>query len=430
MESKLPLKYLENMKELLKEEFDDYLSSFSKPSFNGLRINTNKVSVKDFLNKSPFELKKVDWINNGFYYFDNDRPSKHPYYYAGLYYLQEPSAMTPAKTIEIEENDYVLDVCAAPGGKSTELANKLKNTGILVANDISVSRSQALLKNLELSGCKNAFVISEDTDKLKKNFPHFFNKILIDAPCSGEGMFRKDNSLIKSWETKGNEYYANIQKQIVKDCLEMLADNGQILYSTCTFSPLEDEETINYLLSLDNSLKVKKMMKLFPHKIDGEGHFVCLIEKSGNKPIREDIKYNSTIIPNCVLDFLKHTKLDLSQGYIDIFNDKVLLIPNVRINTKGLRVLRSGLLLGTINKDKFEPSQALAMALKKEEFDNILDLDCNDIRVIKYLKGETITANEIGSGYCLVCTDGFPLGFAKYDNKNLKNKYEKGWRYQ
>lgn len=195
----LPENYQKKMKDLLQDQYGNYLQSFSNPIAYGLRINTTKISVEDFLKISPFHLKPIPWTTNGFYYDENDKPSKHPFYYAGLYYLQEPSAMIPAQVLPIEEGDLVLDACAAPGGKSTEILNKLNGSGCLISNDISASRAQALLHNIEKWGCQNVFVASEDISKLSSFYPDTFDKILIDAPCSGEGMFHKDPSLIKSW---------------------------------------------------------------------------------------------------------------------------------------------------------------------------------------------------------------------------------------
>ena len=234
----LPRKFEEEMKELLKEEYDKYLASFEEKPISSIRINEEK--VKDFLKISPFELEKIPFIHNG-YYTSDPNIGKHPYYDAGLYYIQEASAMTPAENLPIEEGDYVLDLCAAPGGKSTELLSKLHGTGLLVANDISSSRCYALSKNIQRMGFDNFFVTSHDAKDLSKFFPNFFDKILVDSPCSGEGMFRKDRSLITSWEEKDSSYYPPLQKEILKSALKMLKPGGKLLYSTCTFAKKENE---------------------------------------------------------------------------------------------------------------------------------------------------------------------------------------------
>ena len=243
----LPSAFEEKMKYLLGTEYDDYLNCFDEPRHYGLRINTAKISVEDFLKISPWPLEKVPWIHNGFYYDgENCQPAKHPYYYAGLYYLQEPSAMTPADRLPIEPGDRVLDVCAAPGGKATELGARLNGTGVLAANDLSNSRAKGLLKNIELMGIGNVLVLSEEPGKLIPYFTEYFDKILIDAPCSGEGMFRKDRKMIRAWEEHGPDYFSKIQRSIITQAAQMLRPGGMILYSTCTFSPEENEQTIEY----------------------------------------------------------------------------------------------------------------------------------------------------------------------------------------
>ena len=304
----LPQNYLDAMKELLKEDYEDYLASFEEKRLYGLRINTLKISVEDFLKISPFELEPIPWIENGFYFHEEDKPAKHPYYFAGLYYIQEPSAMTPANVLPVEDGDVVFDMCAAPGGKSTELGAKLDRTGLLITNDISNSRAKALLKNVEVFGIPNLCVLSEDPKKIADRFTGFFDKVLIDAPCSGEGMFRKDNKLIKSWEKNGPEFYSKIQRDIVLSGADMLKPGGKMLYSTCTFSKLEDEETIRHLLRKhpemhlipipsyegfcpgiieneeDTAMQIEKCVRIFPHKMQGEGHFLALLEKDTDAP--------------------------------------------------------------------------------------------------------------------------------------------------
>ena len=208
----LPSAFEEKMQGLLGEEMDAYLACYEEPRYYGLRVNTAKISVEEFRKICPFEITPIPWIKNGFYY-DGERlsPAKHPYYFAGLYYLQEPSAMTPASRLPIEPGDRVLDLCAAPGGKATELGAKLLDTGLLAANDISSSRTKGLLKNIEVFGIGNVLVLSEEPGKLVQYFPEYFDKILIDAPCSGEGMFRKDKKMVKAWDEHGPEYFCNIQ---------------------------------------------------------------------------------------------------------------------------------------------------------------------------------------------------------------------------
>lgn len=460
---KLPEKFENKMKELLQDEYDDYLQCYDEPRYYGLRVNTNKISVEDFLKIAPWPLTPVPWIPNGFYY-DGDKiqPSKHPYYFAGLYYLQEPSAMTPASRIPVKPGERVLDVCAAPGGKATELGAKLKGEGVLIANDISNSRARGLLKNLELFGIGNMMVISEEPGKLVEYFPEYFDKILIDAPCSGEGMFRKDKKMVKAWEEHGPEFFSKLQRSIITQAAAMLKPGGMILYSTCTFDPLENEKTVEYLLETcpefkicemegyegfcegipkyveDHSEEYRKTVRIFPHKMQGEGHYLALVKKGDDNTERKNEKTakpksGAKKLPEELEQFLKELAWDVDKSRLDIREERVYYMPENLPMLKGVRFLRSGLLLGEVKKNRFEPSQALAMCLKKEEYPRILDLPVSDDRVIKYLKGETLDVEDITSrkekGWYLVCVDGYPLGFGKLANQTLKNKYLPGWRW-
>lgn len=447
---------------LLGEEYPAYLDSFEQKPFNGLRANTAKITAETWKELSPWELRPVPWISNGFYYEETERLSKDPYYYAGLYYLQEPSAMTPASRLPVEPGDMVLDLCAAPGGKSTELGAKLKGKGMLVANDISNSRAKALLKNLELLGIENICVTSESPEKLETAFPEFFDKILVDAPCSGEGMFRKDPDMVKSWMEHGPEYYANIQKEITSHAVEMLKPGGYLLYSTCTFARCEDEEVIEYLLEQYPELELQPLepfegasdgiglsgcIRLFPHKLQGEGHFLALLHKketggtdSGSEKKGETAAAKASGKAAKFLEkepglaeFLQLVKKPLDLSRIRIKQDCVYYLPVGFPENARLRYLRTGLFLGELKKGRFEPGQALAMALKEQEFATTISFSRQDDRVIRYLKGETIFLHEgeiSVKGWCLVCVDGYSLGFAKGNGMTLKNKYYPGWRWQ
>ncbi len=451
----LPKLYEDRMKKMLGSEYADYEASLAEPFIHGLRVNTKKISVEDFLKISPFELEPVPWCENGFYILDEKRPSKHPYYFAGLYYIQEPSAMTPAALMPINEGDKVLDICAAPGGKSTELGAKLNGSGFLLSNDISASRAKALLKNLEVFGIGNMAVSSESVNVLADRFPGYFDKILIDAPCSGEGMFRKSSSMITAWERNGVELFVGLQRSILKDAVKMLAPGGVMIYSTCTFSTEEDEQSIEYLLSLDDSLslcelplfdgfvpgktewgetgnvELSKTRRLFPHKLRGEGHFVAMVRKSENASDgfvgANPYRLKPAKLSSETKEFFESVKIKIDTKRIESFGGRLYYIGKDTPDVAGLRLLRNGLLLGEEKKNRFEPSQALAMALKADEFDNVLDLSVDDIRVIKYLKGETIEG-EGKNGYILICVEGYPLGFGKLNKGIVKNKYLPGWR--
>lgn len=458
-ELKLSEEYLNRMRDLLgEEEFSAYLKSFDEERLYGLRVNAAKVTPEAFPELVSWDLKPVPWIPNGFYYEGTERPAKDPYYYAGLYYLQEPSAMTPAMLLPVEPGDRVLDLCAAPGGKSTELGVKLAGKGVLISNDISNSRAKALLKNLELWGISNICVTSETPDKLADVFGPWFDKILIDAPCSGEGMFRKDDDMVKSYEERGPEYYSEIQKEITDQAVRMLAPGGLLLYSTCTFSRCEDEEIICHILENHQEMELIRLplfegasdgigldgcIRLFPHKIKGEGHFISLLRKNDGGAERtaagsrersrmEPQGKRASALPTELTDFFALMNREFDDSRIMIKNDSVYYLPENFVPAKELRYLRTGLLLGELKNKRFEPGQALAMTLHAEEFKQTISWKKEDDRVIRYLKGETISLTpEEGpvKGWCLVCVDGHPLGFAKGTGMALKNKYYPGWRW-
>lgn len=449
------------MKRILGDEYEAYLASMKEERKYGLRVNTAKISVEEFEKIAPFPIRKIPYVKNGFYYDGSLQPAKHPYYFAGLYYLQDPSAMTPASRLPVEEGDVVLDLCAAPGGKATELAARLRGTGLLVANDISAKRAKALCKNIELFGVENSFVVTEYPQKLKESFPAFFDKILIDAPCSGEGMFRKEPSMVKAWEQNGPEFYEGLQEEIVKQAIEMLKPGGMLLYSTCTFSPLEDEGTVEKILAMDPDMElipmedgegfapgmpeligstdesIRHCIRIFPHRLDGEGHFLALFRKKGEagegkrviRRMRGGLKGEEKRLFE---EFAGNLNRVFEPERLECRQGMVYYMPSDLPKVRGLRFLRSGLFMGEIKKKRFEPSQSLAMALQASDYKNRLMLSAEDERVIRYLKGETLALSEEQcggrEGWQLVCVDGYPLGWGKRAGSVLKNKYHSGWR--
>jgi NOL1/NOP2/sun family putative RNA methylase len=459
----LPKQFEDRMRELLGEEFEEYTACFEKKHYSGLRVNTLKITPEEFEKISPFEIKRIPWIENGYYFDEKDQPAKHPYYYAGLYYIQEPSAMTPASLLPVNPGDKVLDLCAAPGGKSTELAARLKGEGVLIANDISNSRAKALLKNIELFGVKNPIIVSEAPGKLVNYFEGYFDKILVDAPCSGEGMFRKSPAIMKNWEQYGVGYYNKLQKEIILSAAKMLKPGGSMLYSTCTFSPEENEGTIAFLLEqcpefhvvnplegkdkdkisyegfsfgrpewVNGPEELKNCIRLWPHRIQGEGHFITLLRKDGIEEGQDYFTENKEKITlsDEAVEFIHKIGLNVEFKNISLREDKLYLMPKGIPALKGLRIMRMGLFLGEMKKNRFEPSQALASALKREEYDQVLDLTAADSNTIKYLKGETIDIKgENQEGLNLLCVDGHPLGWGKLSAGVLKNKYLPGWRW-
>ncbi len=477
-----PKQYEENMKALLTEEgFCSYAATFEHEYRQGLRVNTLKISPEDFLKRrSDLSLRPVPWCPEGFYFSgETSAFSKHPDYAAGLYYLQEPSAMAPAAILPIEKGDVVLDLCAAPGGKSTYLAAKLGRSGVLFSNDISPSRAKALLKNLELTGTTQAVVISEAPYALSRRFPELFDKILVDAPCSGEGMFHKEPAIMKNWEQYGNEYYAKLQREILESAWQMLKKGGMLLYSTCTFSPMEDEQMVMSFLEAHPDMSLRPIDKVggmedghpewtdqkdenlrmtarfWPQKLEGQGHFAALFYKSeegsglsaaaekrnaarqkaanpfGLESADQRGAFSSADLKLfeawCGENLTASWRKILPEGgYLSKIGTSLYYSPVPQGALKGLRVLRCGLLLGELKKDRFEPSQAFAMALKASDVKQTLELPVASGEVQRYLKGETLTG-EMKDGWNLVLTGGYPLGWGKAVRGLLKNKYLKGW---
>ena len=460
----LPERYLERMKGLLGEEYHLYEESLCQSPYTAFRINTGRISVEQWKEINPFSTSEVAWTEKGFY-FDakKENPAKHPYYFAGLYYIQEPSAMIPAMLLPVEEGDRVLDLCAAPGGKATELGAKLKGTGLLVANDISVSRTMALAKNLQVAGVTNAVVTAETPERLADVFAGYFDKILLDAPCSGEGMFRREPRMIKDWMEKGPEYYAAVQKEILGQAYRMLRPGGMLVYSTCTFSVTEDENVVQWMITqypdmeicpakrLDGFLEgrpdmvedglpeLKHCVRIFPHHAKGEGHFAVLLQKKGVMQSGREVfgSAGKKKISGSAFDkeawkeieaFI--SRLPLPDGELSVRKQVVSLLPKQEKQLSGLRIIYRGLPLCEW-KHKILPSHQLALALGKDDFSKVLNLSVMDERVLRYLKGETITMEQDYTGNVLVCVDGFGLGWGQGNGKgSLKNKYYPGWRYQ
>ena len=250
----LPQKFLEDMKEILKDEYEDFIKSYEEPKTTGLRVNTLKISKEELLNLNLFNLTQIPWANEGFYYDETvDRPGKNPLHEAGAYYLQEPSAMSVVPKVDVQEGDKVLDMCAAPGGKSTYILSKLNDTGLLVSNEINPIRIKALGENLERFGAKNCIITNTDSNNLKKVFRGYFDKIVIDAPCSGQGMFRKDEVAISDWSYAKVLECQSIQREIIRDGYEMLKNGGTLVYSTCTFAKEENETVINGRINFEGT---------------------------------------------------------------------------------------------------------------------------------------------------------------------------------
>ncbi len=457
----LPDSFKSSMKDLLEDEYDLFIKACEDRPKSAVRINTSKITGSEFEKIAPYDIEKIPFSDNGYYISDTDAWSKHPYYYAGLYYIQEPSAMLPGIIAPVDENSIVLDLCAAPGGKSTALC--LKNPQILVSNDISFSRTMALVKNLEISGARGTFVTCCDPAKLADVYPETFDCIVVDAPCSGEGMFRKDHALISAYLKEGPEKYAPVQRNILECAYRMLKCGGYILYSTCTFSDIEDEKVIISFTDDHHDMSVCEIEKKYGlcgpygkysdrpdlqgcvhalwHRFKGEGHFIALMKKQGTGS--KITAYSEKLCPFSQLnDEVKQFAKQFSSSYYDEFTRNAFLVmadgfiymmtPSMTaLYNKNIRYVRTGTCIGIVNRHgKFTPHTALALNMKSTDYSNTVSFNADDPMVVKYLKGETLPANRDSiprKGYVLICVDSYPLGFASCDGTKLKNLYEKGW---
>lgn len=462
----LPVNFKNEMNELLGGEYDELIAAFDEKPAASLRINTSKISEEEFEKRAPFPLEKVPFVSGAYYINDTDEWSKHPYYFAGLYYIQEASAMLPASFLPVRDDDIICDLCAAPGGKSTQLA---AGAALLVSNDISRSRAIPLVRNLEMTGCDDFLVTVGRTSSLSGIYSECFDSVLADAPCSGEGMFRRSPHLIKDYEQKGPGYYAPVQREILEDAYKLTKSGGMIMYSTCTFSDIENEQVILSFLNDHSDMRVedisgayegfrgpyekyadeyrlKGCVHVFPHKMRGEGHFLALMKKAGEggrkhlRPKKEcGIRYEK--LPDAVLDVFKLFGGTIRQRLKDgeyLINDDglVTLLPveGAGYYDRRLHYARTGTCMGYLRRSgTFVPHTALALMLSYDDISNRISFEACDENVYRYLKGETIlpsSSQRPDKGYAVVTVGRYPLGFAKFDGTRLKNLYEKGWIYR
>ena len=484
----LPERFVQRMKSLLSDEWDSFFMEARQVRQYGLRVNTLKISAEEFERIAPFHLTPVPWTEDGFYYEREDEPARHPFYGAGLYYLQEPSAMTPASRLKVKPGDRVLDLCAAPGGKATALAAGLKGQGFIIANDINKARARALLRNMELFGVTNSMVTNESPHILADRFPEYFDKIMVDAPCSGEGMFRKNPAVMDSWREKGPEYFSALQREIILHAADMLKPGGQMFYSTCTFAPEENEGVISHLLESRPEMEVIPMedyegfapgilsfegqdfhkdcvlcRRIWPHRMMGEGHFLALLRKRGEPDLAGDKDHSSSkqkegdlFIPEgmserekksrkkakkdkkdkeaaaALQEFLSHVGRPDYVAGLDIRGEKVYYVADPSLAGLRLHFLRNGIYLGDLKKKRFEPSQPFALALAAGDYDQVIDFSARDEKIKRYLAGESIQVeNQEGlKGWVLLSVEGYPLGWGKLAGSLLKNKYPVSWRFR
>lgn len=472
----LPIEFEKKMKAFLGNEWEEFLYSYDNNRFQALRFNTLKVGknksveeeIAGIMDKLGIPMdKKVTWANDAYYYDEKKRPGKHPYHEMGLYYIQEPSAMSAAALLAPKPGMRVLDLCAAPGGKSTQLATYLGDSGLLVSNEINTQRSRILSQNIERMGIKNAVVTNEDSFALAAHFPNFFHAIQVDAPCSGEGMFRKLPEAVNEWSPQNVEICVARQKEILDNAAVMLKPGGVIVYSTCTFSREENEDVIEYFLNEHPDFTVVKMERFWPHKQDGEGHFVAklvrrgelLLEEtvstqdrtgsiaedtlekrksSGKKDNKKSKKSGGKENMELLNEFLDAILTDdmaewIRNGKLVMFGDQLYRLPDIDVDLKGLKIQRAGLHIGEFKKNRFEPSHSLALALKKSEAENTVELTCDDPQTNGFFNGLSIMltqeqADKCKKGWVLVCVDGYPAGWGKVNGTQVKNHYPKGLR--
>ncbi|REK65101.1 MAG: SAM-dependent methyltransferase [Brevibacillus sp.] len=464
----LPTAFVERMKTLLKDEYAAFAAGFDRPPSQGLRINPLKIDRERFVQLSPFALEPVPWCPEGFRYAEGERPGKHPYHAAGLYYLQEPSAMSPAEALQVQPGETVLDLCAAPGGKTTQLAAALRGQGLLIANEIHPVRAKALSENVERLGIANAIVTNETPERLAERFPRFFDRILVDAPCSGEGMFRKLPEAIDDWSPEKVAECHRIQQEILDAAAAMLKPGGTLVYSTCTFAPLENEQSIASFLARHPEFALTPLphpewfapgvpewaepplpelthsARLWPHRLDGEGHYLAKLCKQaddeGNAPSRRRReKHGKTAAAGrkeaigAWRTFAAQSLPGIAEQFIDdaaflLFGDQLYVTPAPDLDLDGLKVVRAGLHLGTVKKNRLEPAHALALAVPQAAAARTAAFAADDPELVRYLKGEAL-ARDGENGWTLVTVDGFPLGWGKQADGQLKNHYPKGLRW-
>ena len=432
--TKLPEKFIENMKKQLPEnEWEAFFATYEKSALKGVRLNP-LTGGRDALSAHlPFLGEPISWEENG-YYVAQEKVGGTPYHAAGLYYSQEPSAMSAAPLLKVQGGEKILDLCSAPGGKGTQLACEMGGRGVIVLNEPISSRAKILSQNVERMGIKNAVVLNEYPEKLSTKFAGYFDKILVDAPCSGEGMFRKNaEEALREWSEENVALCAERQRKILDEATKMLRVGGRLVYSTCTFATAEDEGQVCDYLQRHPEMRLIKQEKLYPHKIVGEGHFVALFEK-----IEKTGEWDSRLKgakPSYTQEAEKAYREFERKFFHEKFarrlyevNGMLYELPEEVFDWKGLNVLRVGVRLGEVKNGRFEPSHSLATCVRKAECKNVVDMVETDARLEKYLRGETIEDGAVQNGWCLLCVEGYPLGLGKAVNGVVKNHYPKGLR--
>ena len=427
----IPEEFLNRMKEQLGEEYPAFLESLERPRAVALRFNPLKGEAPAL----PFVQKPVEWEPAGYYYDPAARPGLHPYHEAGVYYLQEASAMAPVVLLDPRPGERICDLCAAPGGKTTQIAGRMGSEGFLLCNEINPKRARILSRNIERMGVSNALVTNEHPQNLAKRYPGCFDRVLIDAPCSGEGMFRKEEAAVEDWSPETVQMCANRQREILHSGAQLVRPGGRLVYSTCTFAPEENEQTIAAFLQTHPEFSPESVSapwftpgpdgsyRMWPHKLLGEGHFAAVLRKAGEESAPE-VASAGEKLPKEWTEFAKTLGIALPEGKAVLFGQSLYWAPAEMPDIRGVKVMRPGLELGEVKKGRFEPAHALALWLQTASSMQRLSWDSQQIKA--FMHGETISTDQVG--WCLVTVDGYSIGWGKGDGKILKNHYPKGLR--
>ena len=427
----LPEAFLDRMKKQLGDDYPAFLESLERPRAVALRYNP----LKGERPALPFVEDPVPWEPEGFYYDPEARPGLHPYHEAGVYYLQEASAMAPVALLDPKPGERICDLCAAPGGKTTQIAGRMMGEGFLLCNEINPKRAKILSRNIERMGVSNALVTNEHPATLADRFAGWFDRVLIDAPCSGEGMFRKEEAAVTDWSLETVDMCARRQAEILHSGSKMVRPGGRLVYSTCTFAPEEDEEAVAEFLATHPDFVAESLeapwfvpvenggFRMWPHKLRGEGHFAAVLRRIDGEE-GEPTMAQGEKLPKAWTDFAKEMGIKLPKGKLISFGQSLYWAPEELPELRRLKVMRPGLELGELKKDRFEPAHALALWLSTAE--RLCKLPAGSRELAAYMHGETIPSNL--RGWCLIMADAYSIGWAKGDGMCLKNHYPKGLR--
>lgn len=479
------------MRTLLGDEFGTFAASYGAAPVAGLRVNTLKISVAAFRAAAAFDLTPAPWCPAGFTLPDEQAAGKHPWHAAGLYYLQEPSAMAVVELLDPQPGERVLDLAAAPGGKATHIAALMGGQGLLIANEVHPKRAWSLAENLERWGADHVAITNEPPERLADRFAGFFDRVLLDAPCSGEGMFRKSAAARREWSPALVQGCAQRQTLILEHAARMVRPGGRLVYSTCTFAPEEDEAVVAGFLAAHADFDlvapprrpgfspgrpewiggaggfpiepenppVRFAVRLWPHTGPGEGHFIAVLQRqaeTGDAAPAPKL-WRITPLPRpveqayrafCAANLARPpvgAKPPFGTDRLTLVGGYLYALPDALPDLTGLRFLHPGWWLGVIKKDsmprssghRFEPSHALALRLRPAEVLRCADLpaggrgrhDPDGLSCLRaYLRGEGFRSPG-DDGWTLVAADGFAVGWGKRVAGLVKSHYPKGLRW-